>query len=202
RLLGLADKTLIVDEIHAYDTYTTSLLQSLLTGHARQGGSAILLSATLPLNLRRKLVSAWQQGRNSQKDNTAEDGFPLAALVSDTGVEETLIATEPERYRELPVRFIHSAEQAQEAVVEAARQGHCVCWIRNTVDDAITAFQAIQQELEESERAIVFHARFTMADRQRIEAQVLQYFGKESGAEQRCGRVLIATQVVEQSLDV
>lgn len=41
-----------------------------------------------------------------------------------------------------------------------------------------------------------------MTDRQVIEEDVLNRFGKRSGSEQRTGQVLIATQVVEQSLDL
>ena len=53
---------------------------------------------------------------------------------------------------------------------------------------------------------ILFHARFAMGDRLSIQSEVLGCFGKNSGAETRAhqgiGRVLVATQVVEQSLDL
>lgn len=48
RLLGLRRKVLLVDEVHAYDSYMQKLLDTLIEAHARQGGSVILLSATLP----------------------------------------------------------------------------------------------------------------------------------------------------------
>ncbi len=41
-----------------------------------------------------------------------------------------------------------------------------------------------------------------MADRRRIEAETLRAFGKASTIEARAGRILVATQVVEQSLDL
>jgi CRISPR-associated endonuclease/helicase Cas3 len=49
---------------------------------------------------------------------------------------------------------------------------------------------------------ILFHARFAMCDRQRLEARVLQTFGRESTMDMRAGQILVATQVVEQSLDL
>ncbi len=52
RLLGLFGKVLIIDEVHANDSYMHQLLCKLLEAHARSGGSAILLSATLPLRMR------------------------------------------------------------------------------------------------------------------------------------------------------
>ena len=46
---------LIVDEVHACDPYMHELLQRLLEFHGAVGGSAILLSATLPSNQRKSL---------------------------------------------------------------------------------------------------------------------------------------------------
>jgi CRISPR-associated endonuclease/helicase Cas3 len=51
-------------------------------------------------------------------------------------------------------------------------------------------------------RLTLFHARFAIGDRLEIERRVLHLFGKDGTAEQRCGQVLIATQVIEQSLDL
>lgn len=48
RLWGLADKVLIIDEAHAYDAYIGREIETLLRFHAELGGSAIILSATLP----------------------------------------------------------------------------------------------------------------------------------------------------------
>ena len=43
----------MVDEVHAYDSYMQAVLESLLAQHARQGGHAILISATLPKRMER-----------------------------------------------------------------------------------------------------------------------------------------------------
>lgn len=51
-------------------------------------------------------------------------------------------------------------------------------------------------------KPLLFHARFAMGDRLRVEAEVLRLFGPTSTAAERAGHVLVATQVVEQSLDV
>ena len=46
---------LVVDEVHASDTYMTEILASLLKGHVGRGGYALLLSATLGETARSKL---------------------------------------------------------------------------------------------------------------------------------------------------
>ncbi|WP_338018845.1 CRISPR-associated helicase Cas3' [Halorhodospira halochloris] len=196
RLLGLARKVLVVDEVHAYDTYTGTLLERLLEAHARHGGSAILLSATIPQSMRRRFLEAWQRGREGgQALQPASEAFPLATHLYSEGLDETPVAARTSSERDLPVDFVHSEEEALSRVVEAARSGRCACWIRNTVDDAIGAYQALRESLPEPDKALLFHARFTMGDRQRIENDALRLFGKESGNAERAGRVLIATQV-------
>jgi CRISPR-associated endonuclease/helicase Cas3 len=58
RLWGLLGKVLIADEVHACDAYIMGLLKILLKFHSAFGGSAILLSATLPQSQRAGLVAA------------------------------------------------------------------------------------------------------------------------------------------------
>jgi CRISPR-associated endonuclease/helicase Cas3 len=52
------------------------------------------------------------------------------------------------------------------------------------------------------EKMTLFHARFALKDRLDKEEQVLSFFGEDSKQQDRQGRLMIATQVAEQSLDV
>lgn len=202
RLLGLADKVLLIDEVHAYDPYTATLLERLLEAHARQGGSAILLSATVPHVTRAKLLAAWYRGRNGEGPALREDRFPLVTHAADDAVGEQAIDAAPSSERFVGVEFIQDEQEVAERMLAAARDGRCACWVRNTVDDAIRAYQWIRAQTDWPEKVVLFHARFAMGDRQRIEDAVLQAFGLDSGPVERAGRILIATQVVEQSLDI
>ena len=82
------------------------------------------------------------------------------------------------------------------------KQGQCACWIRNTVDDAIAARELLRHAGVSDSDLFLFHARFAMIDRLAIESRVLESFGPDSNAECRRGKILVATQVVEQSLDL
>ncbi len=79
------------------------------------------------------------------------------------------------------------------AVVE---RGGAACWIRNTVTDAQEAWEAAR---DAGLSPMLFHARLRGKDRGEIEREVLGRFGPGGGP--RSG-LLIATQVVEQSLDL
>ena len=82
---------------------------------------------------------------------------------------------------------------------QAASEGLAAVYIRNTVDDAIDAWA----ELRKSDcDPLLFHARMALGDRLHIEREVQMQFGKESSQAERAGKILIATQVVEQSLDL
>lgn len=203
RLFGMMRKILIVDEVHAYDTYTGTLLMRLLEVHARQRGSAVLLSATLPHALRRQFVNAWRRGTDLEEVHTLEQtAFPLATQVRENHVREHPVQACSFSKRNLDVSFIFSQEEVLNIVQEAVQAGKCVCWIRNTVDDAIHSYHLLQEKKCGAEEVLLFHARFVMGDRQSIENTAMDRFGKESHFAKRRGRVLIATQVVEQSLDV
>jgi CRISPR-associated endonuclease/helicase Cas3 len=73
--------------------------------------------------------------------------------------------------------------------------------VRKSVFDAIEAYTCLAARWGD-EHVKLFHARFTIGDRQRIEENVLTWFGKESTDAERNGKILVATQVVEQSLDI
>jgi len=201
RLLGLSQRVLVVDEVHGYDTYTNALVSRLLEFQAALGGSAILLSATLATRERRKLVEAFRRGLGGGGSLPEEPGFPYAALIGRETLEERRLPPGRGTRWDLPVRRLDGAEAAEVALAETARAGGCAAYVRNTVDDAVESCLRLRTAYPDL-RVELFHARLALADRQAREAQVLARYGKDSDREERAGRILVATQVIEQSLDL
>ncbi len=203
RLFGLSRKVLVVDEAHAYDPYMAEELKRLLSFHAMLGGSSVILSATLPRATRGALLEAFALGLGAEPYRTASDHYPLMTIASATGGAEHGAEMRAVLRRTLPVRRLGTVDEAVAALAEAARQGACAIWVRNTVDDARVGAEALQAAGIEP---ILFHARFAMGDRLHIQSDVLNWLGKNGTPEDRAprgeGRVLVATQVVEQSLDL
>ena len=205
RLLGLMRRVLVLDEVHAYDAYMQREMERLLEFQAGLGGSAILLSATLPLSIRERLTDAFARGLgvDSQEGVLGMD-YPLATIrAADVG-RSIAVPGRPGRSRRLPVRFLHTPDEAVAEVAKAADAGGAVLYIRNTVDDVLDAHAALTARGFDS---LVFHARFALVDRLKIERRIVDMFGKRSTPHDRRsddgrGKVLIATQVVEQSLDL
>ena len=200
RLLGISQRVLVLDEVHAYDAYMGTEIERLMEFQAALGGSAILLSATLPVVVRQRLSQAFARGlgRPDTEGNVAMQ-YPLATIQSADIESSQPISGMPGRGRVLPVRFLDTPSKALTEIERAARAGKAVLYIRNTVDDVLETHESLNRRGVLSK---LFHARFALVDRLEIEAQVVATFGKESRPECRNGRVLIATQVVEQSLDL
>ena len=79
RGFGVQKSVLIVDEVHAYDAYMYGLLTKVLENQSRAGGSAILLSATLPAAHKVKLIEAWAKNVGSVIDE--QTTYPLVTQV-------------------------------------------------------------------------------------------------------------------------
>jgi CRISPR-associated endonuclease/helicase Cas3 len=204
RLLGLFNKILIIDEVHACDAYMEGVLKVLLRFHASMGGSAILLSATLPNRMKTGLLNAYASGRHcAPPRQTLAGAYPLATHWSDSDgvLHQDALASRPNVSRMVQLRYVSDEEQLLADVVAALRQNQCVGWICNTVADALAVYERVSRHVEPA-RVILFHARFALGDRLRTEERVLEHFGCDSGPAERSGRLMIATQVAEQSLDV
>ncbi len=201
RLFGLCRKVLIVDEVHACDAYVHRLLCTLLRFHAALGGSAVLLSATLPARMRSELTEAFAESLGNGGKRTVSISYPLVTHLTAEGLRQHPVSARESCCRQVGIRSLPSHSEVSEMLSQVLDTGGCACWVRNTVDDALDAYREWTARLGD-ERVTLFHARFALVDRLRIESEVLRLFGPSSVAEDRKGRLLIATQVVEQSLDL
>ena len=200
RLLGLMQRVLILDEVHAYDAYMQREMEGLIEFQAGLGGSTVLLSATLPMDVRHRLTAAFAKGAGMETAPPEPSmEYPLATICSRSVTTAMPCAGMSGRARRLPVRFLRTATEAYDEAVRAAQAGGAVLYVRNTVDDAIEAHRELASRNVETH---LFHARFALCDRLRHEQEFIRMFGKTSVDTGRRNRILVATQVVEQSLDL
>ena len=59
RLLGLAQKTLVIDELHSYDVYMSELIERLLEWCKALEIPVVMLSATLPPEKKAQMLSPY-----------------------------------------------------------------------------------------------------------------------------------------------
>ncbi len=196
RAFALAGKVVIIDEVHSYDSYTGSLVVSLVRHIREWGGTAVILSATLTAAARARLLGC---GRNISD----ADAYPLIS-VAEPGTEEVRkIAIPAGEAVSVEVRRTSEVAAALDEALEHAGRGEQVLWIENTVLGAQEIFRQLGAATGGGLEIGLIHSRFPACRRQSEEARWVRLLGKNGGDERRRrGRILVATQVLEQSVDV
>lgn len=200
RLFGLAGKVIVFDEVHAYDTYMQSLLGHLLTWLAACGSSVILLSATLPSSTRSSLLAAFRKGLGQPYHADLPSAvYPRITWLSGSDAGSRHIEGTPGRT--VLLRQMYPADgDWMAALRERLAPGGCAAVLCNTVGRAQEVFTALQSYFP-AEELFLFHARYPFDDRMAREQSVLEHFGKRSDSRPE-RMVCVATQVIEQSLDI
>jgi CRISPR-associated endonuclease/helicase Cas3 len=210
RLSGLADRVLVIDEVHAYDAYMSAIIARLLQWCACLKIPVVLLSATLSAKQRGEMIEAYGAAGSEPGSNAP---YPLITVAEPERKAWTIMPNASSS-RTLKIEthkgLLGNAKKTAAKAVELVKDGGCCCVIVNTVKQA----QAVYEELKvPRNEKLLFHARFAASDREEMTQRVLDLFGKGhwdgEGDERRftpANRpkkyVLVATQVVEQSLDV
>jgi len=210
RLWGLANRVVVFDEIHAYDAYTGTLLLHLLRWLLALGSSVVLLSATLPPSIRRKLATVVTTTLPEQ-----ETEYPrLTIFQHGEKVRQKHFLSDPSRRQTVRLQALSPGLSDMYAALETClTQNGMGLALLNTVQRAQDLYrlfpggeplargdQRVGKRLADGTEVFLFHARFPADRRQKREEQVLETFGRSA---HRTGRkILIATQVAEQSLDL
>jgi CRISPR-associated endonuclease/helicase Cas3 len=215
RLFGFAGKVVIFDEVHAYDAYMSTILERLLHWLAEMDCTVILLSATLPEAKRRSLAKAY-----SGRDDGEYKRYPRITLAGPRHYPDAATDRSPicakiamEERRSVGVRFTTTDLPTLTAALEQRlTHGGCAAVICNTVDRSIEVYEHLRDNLKDTE-CLLFHARTLQMWRREREEEVLRKFGKRDPQEKDSDgyfinpdrpprAVVVATQVIEQSLDL
>jgi CRISPR-associated endonuclease/helicase Cas3 len=191
RQFGLAGKVVVLDEVHTYDLYTSTLIEELVKRLRELQCTVIILSATLTEKRRRRLLGL-------AADQATSTEYPLVSGMVGSVVERGC-APPPSK----TIRVTNSLGPIPvEEAMDRASSGECVLWIRNTVDEAQETYRALQSANVQGGPSIaLLHSRFLFFRREQLEAEWMERLGRGS-AHRPAGCVLVSTQVAEQSVDV
>ena len=198
RRFGLAGKVVILDEVHSYDVYTGTLISQLITELLALRCTVIVLSATLTLERRQQLVAA----AGGQAETSTSLAYPLVTVARASAPVAEIAVEEPPA-RELKLKMTALSEEAiLQECTERAESGQHVLYLRNTVAEAQeTCRKATGCVRDTHAEVATLHSRFPFFRRQELENHWLERLGKSRASESK-GSLLIATQVVEQSVDI
>lgn len=206
RHLGFNKKVVIIDEVHAYDAYMSQFLKESVTWLGAYGVPVIILSATLPQDKRIELMESYRIGSGEkiskekkveQRNKMSIDAYPLITYNEGSDIK-TFSDFDVEKSKEIKI-IRKSEEELIEWVAELIRDGGIIGIIVNTVKKA----QMLARELSEiysDEMVELLHSRFIATERVCKENQLLSMIGKN--AKRPTQRIIIGTQVIEQSLDI
>lgn len=196
RAFALAGKVVVFDECHSYDAYTGELIAVLIQSIRKWGGTVIILSATLTAEAKRKFLGETTSGPLSSCSS-----YPLITIAEPEKPLE-FIEFQPEKTDTVKIRHTGDDSAAMREALEHALRGEQVLWIENTVFGAQNIYKQLACGPQGIEVGLI-HSRFPAFLRREQESKWVDLLGK-NGADNRRkhGRILVATQILEQSVDV
>ena len=211
RAACLSRNLLVVDEVHASDTYMRRILKGLLDAHLGVGGYALLMSATLGSAARRQWLSTGRININDAPplDEALKSPYPAVSVMA-AGGESIAAAGENRQEKTISISaepLIHDFDRVAGLALQAARAGAKTLVIRNTVSHTIATQYALEQATGNDSHllfsvngtATLHHSRFALDDRRLLDAEVERRLGKDRDLG---GIVVVGTQTLEQSLDI
>ncbi len=210
RHLGLSGKVAVLDEVHACDPYMSQFLQEALRWLAQAGVPVILLTATLPPVMRQELLKAYVQGLRNERDIDVVvepgHGYPRITYL---GAADPLVASvrccptvQPSRQVALSVLDEGEGWTGLLTLLDSkVKSGGTVLVVCNSVGRAQDCYKALKARWGSD--AVLLHGRFTAAQRSAATRRLLDELGPpEAGHERPHRRIVVATQVAEQSFDI
>jgi len=194
RMWGLGNRTIVFDEVHAYDVYTSTLIEGLVMWAKALSSSVVLLSATLPRTKRSSLLRAFGA------DDPVDTQYPRMTVVSGSTVKAINLSSD--RSSRVSIEEAPKDPKTLAAfLLEHAIPGSRIGCIVNTVGRAQEIYRALRTAKGQGTEINLFHARYPAEERKRREEQALLRYGKDAPRGEGA-KILVSTQVVEQSLNL
>ena len=199
---ALSRSLLVVDEVHASDSYMTEVLKRLVDTQLEVGGYVLLMSATLGAISR----VTWQNKPLPPLEDAQSAPYPAVWVGGESAPRVPV--SPATRTKEVWPEMVPTMAPEEAATIarDAAQAGAMVLVIRNTVQAAVETWQAVQ-DLDASDLLLqvaggpaLHHSRYAVEDRALLDKAVeVALAGKREGS---TGCIVVGTQTLEQSLDI
>lgn len=207
RHLGLSNKVVVIDEVHAYDAYMSVFLYRALRWLGAYKVPVVILSATLPISKRNALLEAYMIGAGlgygrlpKPEGFEINEAYPLLTYNDGATIKQFAdFVKEAGRDYQIIKKSKDESEDLVGLIKEMTPDGGVVGVIVNTVrkaqDFAILCIQAFGEDNVE-----LLHSSFIATDRYKKEKNLIETIGKDGNRPDF--KIIIGTQVIEQSLDI
>ncbi len=215
RHLGLANKVVIIDECHAYDTYMSQYLYRVLNWLGAYDVPVLILSATLPGDRREHLCKAYldqEHTETAEYDPLFDEekpgpvlpptwattlDYPIITYSTGEKVDQDRIEGQ-QREQKVSLKILPDDKQITPLLTDLLAGGGCAGIIANTVRRA----QGIAYSLKEifGDDVRLLHSRFLAMDRALAEKDLFSRLGIDGDRPKRY--IVVGTQIFEQSCDL
>ena len=203
RHLGVAGKVVIIDEVHAADAFMRRYLCRMLTWLAAYDVPVIAMSATLTPSIRHELIRAYNAGLNRRTPRVDDEAilYPRITRSCADGAEVVALATSARSSTVTVDELPGSTDDLAAAALAAATQGGNVAVVCDTVRRAQDIYRALRASDTGIIDLVLLHSRFLTPERLTKEQELRERLGPAITNDQR-PLIVVATQVIEQSLDI
>ena len=199
RLFGLTGKVIILDEIHSYDIYMSTVLEHLLKWLKLLGSTVILLSATLPSLKRKQLIATYSQNRVTSIPTIK---YPRITICNDSDIKVFNFETSLQKKGNNSVLMNWIDEDLiLQKIKPLLINGGRIAIICNKVKRAQELYLTLKPLKEQEIDIDLLHSRFPFFQRRNKENDLIKKYGMRNGIDKH-PKVLVSTQIIEQSLDL
>lgn len=184
---------LIIDEVQAYDPKAAAIVVKFIEHVVQMGGKFLLMTATIPSFIQKEIE--WRIGSNFKTLNLFEKDTELANFTKHK------VHLKVEDYK--ADQLSYSKVLIQEIINKAVNGNHRVLVVLNTVKQAQFVFDDLKKIGKDNVDIRLFHSRFTQSHRKEKESELAKFIGNnDDSRKDKRPKILVATQVVEASLDL
>lgn len=205
--LGFSNKIVVVDEAHAYSSYMNTYLDQAIKWLAYYDVPVIILSATLPIKRRNDLIKSYLIGKGYKTKNIkkpefyeTEESYPL---VTYTDGDNIFQFKDFEKKSSKKYEIIKISKQESLNIVKNIKENSIDSGIFGIIVNTVKKCQSLAKELIEvfgEDKVEVLHSSFESMEKIKKENRLLETIGKEGKRPKF--KIIIGTQVIEQSLDI
>jgi CRISPR-associated endonuclease/helicase Cas3 len=185
---------LIIDEVQAYDPKAAAIVVKFIEHVVGMGGKFLLMTATLPDFIKNRIKESCPAFKEIDiYQNYHEELKSLQKHVVE-------IKSIDNSVKDFTLKDDYFDDIIQKATED---DGKRVLVIMNTVKQAQTVFKELKKKTNFGvENLRLLHSRFSYHDRKKTEDALKNWFGNPKPDNEKIPKILVATQVVEASLDL
>lgn len=190
-LASLMNGFLVIDEVQAYNPNAAAIVTHLIQQTAVLGGKSLLMTATMPPFILQEIERRMGLNKNQ-----------IIRLIDEKDFEKVASST---RHRLRFLIYNGDYDNVAEDIIDAACDNKKVLVVMNTVKAACDIYDKVNEKLQVRKQLIdtlLLHSRFTQSRRKALEQLVVDQYLPNRTDRDETPCIVVATQIVEASLDI